>query len=176
MDYCCISSVRASPVDISTICPRKTHRFLFRYIDQILVSIILNGANSIQIINANTIVYAIAFFFTKLSILLQFQRIFVTVRRSIADITIKCLIWFHALLYLALLLVCVFQCVPRSKIWNKKTPGTCINVDAAYIMYGVVNVFSDFLILLWPVPFIRRLQVPLRKKIALCLVFSAGFL
>ena len=121
-------------------------------------------------------VYAIAFFFTKLSSLLRSKRILVAVRNSIADITIWSLMWSHALFYLAVVLTCVFQCVPRSKIWDESTLGICIDLYAAYITYGAINVLSDFLVLLWPVHFIRQLKIPTRKKFALCLVFGAGFL
>ena len=89
-------------------------------------------------------VTAIAFFFTKLAILLQFQRLFISERKNTADMTIKGLILFHSLFHLTVVLVTVFQCVPRSKIWDKSVPGKCIDIYTAFIVIGTVNVVSKF--------------------------------
>ncbi|KAI9892672.1 MAG: hypothetical protein M1814_001366 [Vezdaea aestivalis] len=37
-----------------------------------------------------------------------------------------------------------------------------------------INIFTDFLILLFPMPIVWKLQIPKRQKLALCGVFAAG--
>lgn len=50
----------------------------------------------------------------------------------------------------------------------------CIDKGKFYLAAVVVNVAIDFLILLLPIPVIAPLQMPLRRKISLCLLFATG--
>lgn len=54
--------------------------------------------------------------------------------------------------------------------------GSCINRPAVYLANGVLNVVTDFVILLLPVPMIRGLQMPFRQKLLLAAMFSVGSL
>lgn len=80
------------------------------------------------------------------------------------------------LFYLANIPVEIWACVPRRKIWQPTLPGHCLNNDAVLITGGVVNVVTDWAILLIPLFWIGRLQMPLVKKIGVLAVFATGFL
>lgn len=54
--------------------------------------------------------------------------------------------------------------------------GKCLNNDAILVSGGVINVVSDFGILLTPLVLISRLQMPRAKKIGVSAVFTTGFL
>ena len=78
---------------------------------------------------------------------------------------------------IALMLSLIFACRPIAKSWDLTiTSGTCINRPAVYLANGVLNVATDFVILLLPVPLIRGLQMPKRQKILLAAMFSVGSL
>lgn len=80
------------------------------------------------------------------------------------------------LFYMANIPVEIWACVPRRKIWRPTLPGHCLNNDAVLITGGVVNVITDWAILLIPFFWIGRLQMPLLKKIGVSAVFATGFL
>ncbi|KAI9790932.1 MAG: hypothetical protein M1816_004693 [Peltula sp. TS41687] len=55
-------------------------------------------------------------------------------------------------------------------------PGKCINVLAAGVAGSVINIFTDFVILLLPMPMVWRLRLPMRQKIAVIGIFATGAL
>ena len=66
--------------------------------------------------NIAGIVYNLVNFITKLSILIQFIRIFVTYRRDRTYWCIHVLIWVNALFCVAATIVLIMTCLPRQKI------------------------------------------------------------
>ena len=113
---------------------------------------------------------------TKLSILLLYIRVFVVPKAGALYYTIQSLIWSNALFYVADTLAEILQCLPRSKIWNPKMEGHCINVSAAFITTAAVNAVSDFSILILPLARVWQLQMPTRRKISVSAMFAAGLL
>ncbi len=89
---------------------------------------------------------------------------------------VDAVIWLNALFYLADLFVEIFQCVPRSKIFNPAIPGHCVNINDAVIVTACINITSDILIFVLPMLKIWRLQMPSRKKVGVSAVFALGFL
>ena len=78
---------------------------------------------------------------------------------------------------IALMLSLIFACRPIAKNWDATImTGSCINRPAVYLANGVLNVVTDFIILLMPLPMIRGLHLPLRQKILLGAMFSVGSL
>lgn len=128
----------------------------------------------LKLANAEEICYGPLIFIAKLSILLQYIRIFVPTHRSAIYYWIVVLIWSNALFYVADTLVEIFQCVPRAKIWDPTMPGRCVNVNIAFVTTAAVNVVSDFSILLLPLGRIWQLQMPTRRKLTISAVFAAG--
>ena len=68
----------------------------------------------------------------------------------------------------------IFGCSPRSKYWFEDTPGHCINYKAAGIAYGAMNVVSDGLIFLLPLPMVWRLKLSTKEKFGVSLIFMSG--
>lgn len=122
------------------------------------------------------IIYTPTIFLAKLSILLLYFRIFVTAKGSKTYYAIHFLIWFNFLFYLSNVPAEIWTCIPREKIWNPTLAGKCLDNHAIIISGGVINVVSDFGILLIPLVSIGRLQMPLEKKIGVSAVFATGFL
>lgn len=76
--------------------------------------------------------------------------------------------------YLASEVVTIFQCTPISKVWNKKQPGHCIEILKFYYANAGVNIATDLMILLLPIPVIKSLNLPKREKFALAFLFLLG--
>ena len=112
--------------------------------------------------------------FSKLAVLLCYLRISTkSVFRSAVYITMGVVFAYN----IALMLSLIFACHPIAKTWDLTiTTGSCVNRPAVYISNGVLNVVTDFVILLLPVPLIRGLHMPLRQKILLAAMFSVGSL
>lgn len=125
------------------------------------------------------IVYVPGVFFIKLSILLQYLRIFVPDRKGnlATFIAIQICIWFIFSFSVIYLFWNIFLCNPREKLWNPLiTTGHCYNSNTDAESSGIFNVVSDFAILLLPMPCLWKLQMPMRKKILMVGVFATGLL
>jgi hypothetical protein len=71
----------------------------------------------------------------------------------------------------------LFICSPREKIWNPYYEGgRCMNYNALVLASAVFNILSDLVILLLPVRAVCRLQITVRKKAAIVLLFATGLL
>ena len=108
--------------------------------------------------------------------LLQLQHVFVTSRRQTVFFVIQALIWANLAFYFAYLWVDIFQCVPRSKIWDPSVPGKCISTDALLIAPAGINIVSDCLILVLPIVLVFQLQITLKYMITIGAIFSSGFM
>ena len=78
---------------------------------------------------------------------------------------------------LSLMLALIFGCSPIAKAWDLRIQtGSCINRPAVYLSNAILNVATDFMILLLPVPMIRALKMPFRQKLLVAAMFSVGSL
>jgi branched-subunit amino acid transport protein AzlD len=86
---------------------------------------------------------------------------------------------------LAFTMAVVFQCTPISAAWNgfdEFTPASemasahCINVNVYGFTGASINLAFDLWLMLLPMPELIKLTLPLRKKIAVCLMFAVGSL
>lgn len=68
----------------------------------------------------------------------------------------------------------IFGCSPRSKYWLPDTPGHCINYTKAGLAYGSMNVASDLLIFILPLPIVWQLRLPLKERLGVSLIFMSG--
>ncbi|MCJ1469836.1 hypothetical protein MMC07_008478 [Pseudocyphellaria aurata] len=126
--------------------------------------------------NAKEALYAPLIFVTKLSILLQYIRIFVPARTGLRYYLIHTLIWLNLIYYIINFFVGLFSCTPRRKIWIPSVPGHCLNSAASFTSAAAVNVLSDVTMLVLPIFCISVLQVPLCRKVAVSVAFATGIL
>lgn len=115
-------------------------------------------------------------FVTKLSILIQYLRIFVPSRSGKTYWAIHTLIWVNLLFYLAVMLVQIMSCLPRKKIWDPLVPGTCVDLADVLISGAVINVVSDFSMLILPIAKVWQLQITTARKWGISAVFGTGLL
>ncbi|KAJ5159893.1 uncharacterized protein N7482_006897 [Penicillium canariense] len=111
--------------------------------------------------------------FTKFSILLQYLRIFPA--RSFRH---ACYIVMSIVAtYSAWAIVSAYvNCVPIAKFWNHDLPGSCLSFEAVWFFNASMNIATDVTLLLLPMPFLIKLQLPKMQKVALMGVFAIGIL
>ncbi|KAK0652393.1 hypothetical protein B0T16DRAFT_346748, partial [Cercophora newfieldiana] len=121
---------------------------------------------------ASIVVYNIAVCLTKISILLQYKRLFSNPIMQRITLWALCFLaaWAVALAFLLTLI-----CQPVSAFWNPTVSGKCLDAPTIWYIMAGVNLVSDFAILTLPMPVIKSLQLPQRQKIMLIAVFCLGF-
>ena len=122
--------------------------------------------------------YGIVIALVKLSLLLQYLKIFVPVRNySLMVVFTYFVIWSTSIFYLITTFFEIFACSPREKFWNRLiTDGHCFDMNVINITAASINCISDFVILLLPQGVIWRLQMPFQRKLGISAIFLAGLL
>lgn len=122
-----------------------------------------------QTIISTEVLYCMGTAAFKFSALLLFHRIFGLVRRFTV------LLWAMAFVVaannIAEIFLSIFQCTPVHKAWDQGVAGSCVNILLAACIPGAINVFTDFAIVLLPIPMVWRLQMGRSRKIQLVGVF-----
>ncbi|CAF9927409.1 MAG: hypothetical protein ALECFALPRED_003699 [Alectoria fallacina] len=81
-----------------------------------------------------------------------------------------------SLFYVAITIAKIFECTPRARIWDKRRPGTCVNIPNLLNASGAFNTLTDILLLLIPVKVSWNLNTSVRRKVGVVLLFTFGFL
>lgn len=78
-------------------------------------------------------------------------------------------------LFVAVLLVDIFQCHPVAYVYDMSIPGgKCIDQGAFYVSTAALNLFTDLMVLSIPIIITWGLQMPIRRKIAVCIILCLG--
>ena len=125
-----------------------------------------------QWIYITSIIYLFALFLYKTTILLLYLRLF-GINKSFNRTTLTVLIFVFTYL-LSNLLTLTFGCVPIAKYWKPTLPGHCVSESNAGVAYGSMNVVSDVVIFVLPLPMVWRLQLSRESKLGVTLVFMGG--
>ncbi|KAL1594557.1 hypothetical protein SLS60_010317 [Paraconiothyrium brasiliense] len=130
-----------------------------------------DSMHSLKAFYASLIVYYLSLGFTKVSILLQYQRVFTTRKFQIACWTIMAVVLVYAFWTV---LSSIFGCKPIQAFWTLKQPFECLNQYAVWFANGAMNILTDLAIIILPMPVIRKLNLPRRQKQALIGIFAIG--
>lgn len=126
-----------------------------------------------KIAYAIVIVYTSSFTFTKISILLQYLRIFdVTKIRKLCYVQIVIVSVYGVWLFFSSIL----NCVPIARNWDKTVQGKCLPTTPLWLTNAALNIATDIIIVLLPMPVISSLTLPLKQKLWLAIVFAFGLL
>lgn len=113
-------------------------------------------------------------FFTKASIVLLYQRIFLPVpdQKTVIWWAIWFVFWFNLIYTIAIILTVTTECVGKE---DKVARGEqCLKQSALSISATVINVISDLIILVIPIVAIWGLQMAQKPKFRVTAVFSVG--
>lgn len=115
-------------------------------------------------------------FFTKVSIVLFYQRLFVPygTRWTLIWWSIWFAFWWNLLYAIALVLAVAFECVGKGAL--VAAGKQCVDEYAVLICASVINVTTDLMILVIPIVAIWGLHMPAEKKWRILAVFAVGIL
>ncbi|KAI0161225.1 hypothetical protein GGR57DRAFT_351303 [Xylariaceae sp. FL1272] len=121
--------------------------------------------------------YIPAIILTKICIICFYLRIFAAVEKFmiICYITIAYCVCFLIATFLAQ----IFGCSPISQAWtgwSGQTQGTCFDTNAFWWAHSALNIATDLWIMAIPISQIRKLQMSLKRKVYLSLMFSVGII
>ncbi|KAH6642519.1 hypothetical protein C7974DRAFT_302569, partial [Boeremia exigua] len=120
------------------------------------------------------IAYNMSLTATKISILLQYYRIF-TIRELRVPVYVALAIvgsWGVVLLFTS-----IFSCVPVEAYWNVLIKGSskCVDQMALWYVNASANMITDLMVAVIPVRGIWSLQIPKRQKLALLAILTIGW-
>ncbi|KAJ5283364.1 hypothetical protein N7505_001344 [Penicillium chrysogenum] len=120
---------------------------------------------------ASVPIYQTSLISTKMSILLQYKRVFSAPRMRRAC---WLLIGFLAAYGTWVIISAWANCVPLAKFWDPTVPGFCLDKKALWFSNSAIHILTDILILIYPMPVLKSLQLPRKQKFALMAVFALG--
>ncbi|KAM0714444.1 hypothetical protein Q7P37_010231 [Cladosporium fusiforme] len=117
-------------------------------------------------------VYYAGLFCVKISILLQYLRVFVNKHFKIIcyvliAIVSGCSLW--------AIFSGIFMCAPIRHFWDKNVEGTCLNRPGVWYSAAGVNAATDFATAILPLPLVSSLPISRQQKLLLMIVFGFGF-
>ena len=117
--------------------------------------------------------YACAIATTKLSIIASYLRIFPNSGlRKFMYVTGVFIIG----LWISAIFATVFQCRPINAAWDFTIEGKCYSfVNFLYASAGV-NIATDLIVCLAPIPYFWKLNLPVRQKMIVSFLFLVGLL
>lgn len=120
----------------------------------------------------SSVMYLLSILGYRIALLLMYLRLFgVNDRFRYATWTV---LFFVTGYLFSNLITLIFGCTPITKYWNIDEPGHCIVLVQADYAYGSMNVASDVLMFLLPLPMVWQLRLSPREKLGLVFVFMSG--
>ncbi|KAL6916666.1 hypothetical protein FSHL1_008114 [Fusarium sambucinum] len=119
--------------------------------------------------------FASAVFTTKVSILLFYQRIFTR-----SSLSFRIAFWFGTILVMSYPIIFIFTmsfcCTPISHYWTQfmGSQGSCIDVGQFFVALAIVNLITNVVVLLIPVPEVLKLQMSREKKAGVFGILALG--
>jgi hypothetical protein len=122
----------------------------------------------LQIFYAVEILYTWIKLTAKISIILLYMRVFTGKRFRWS--CYACLSYCGMSLT-AFTFALAFQCNPVQSVWNRFISGQCIDVNIVGYVGAVLSIVEDVVLMVLPIPELRKLQISGRKRIAVSLMF-----
>ena len=132
------------------------------------------GVNTIlELYYIAQILYVLVQTLAKISILLLFLRIFPGERfRLVTKIALVWMICHTISFFMAVTL----QCLPVRAAWDLSQKGKCISSSAVVAAGAGISIFEDVVIVLLPIPELKKLNLSLRKRLAVMCMLALGSL
>ncbi|KAJ6783045.1 hypothetical protein PWT90_01867 [Aphanocladium album] len=115
--------------------------------------------------------YKIAVCLNKVATILLYLRLFSSPRFRVAAFTIMGIIIAASI---GSICATIFQCVPVAGAWDHSIKAQCIHSGQFWVAYAVLNVLTDVMVLVLPIPMVSRLKFGKRDKVMLYGLFLLG--
>ena len=122
---------------------------------------------------ASILLYGLSLWTTKISILLLFLRI---LTYTFARRATQAMIAITVICHLYGLGTVLTTCIPLAAFWDFSIRPTFCHPQDVWWANTSLNIATDFLIFLIPLPVIWQLQMPSRQKTLLLVIFALAFL
>lgn len=116
----------------------------------------------------------IGLWFVKLSLLILYYRVFGVNQCFRWALYVVISIW--TLYSWADTLVVIFQCIPVHKTWSPTEPGHCLDLIKLGVASGYINILTDLMIIILPIPVVMSLQLSPKTQLAVIAIFATGTL
>ncbi|KAH8647201.1 integral membrane protein [Xylariales sp. PMI_506] len=130
---------------------------------------VTKAARLLQIFYTVEILYTWIKLIAKASIILLYMRVFIA--RWFRLACYGCLTY-CALSLIAFTFAIAFQCRPVSAIWDRFTSGQCLDVNAIGYAGAVLSVVEDVVLIILPIPELRKLQISGRQRLGVGFMFA----
>ncbi|KAH7411401.1 hypothetical protein BKA64DRAFT_569183 [Cadophora sp. MPI-SDFR-AT-0126] len=122
--------------------------------------------------------YSVVLPLLKTAILLDWCRIFIPSNRTHNSFWVGCIfiIFVQVVWGLACIILLNLQCVPHAAIWEFYLPSKCYSLHKVMLTSACVQVFSDWCMVLLPHRVIWGLQMNLKKKVGISILFGVGIM
>ncbi|KJX94469.1 CFEM domain-containing protein [Zymoseptoria brevis] len=128
---------------------------------------------------AGQALYAFTTFYTKVSLLFLYLRIWPAADQDNRRFRLCCkaVAVFLALAGIACILATIFACNPISYSWRytNRAGGACVDRIAIAYSVGGINVVLDIIIIILPVRRLLKLELPMKQKLSVVSCFLVGF-
>lgn len=115
----------------------------------------------------------VAMGFTKLSILLLYLKLLAPGMKL--RFAVYGILAFVASYTVALELSLLFACNPIIKLYHSYLRGSCsINIIAHALTQGILNIISDFFIIIVPIPMVWSMHMSTKQKVGVVGIFATG--
>ena len=124
----------------------------------------------------NTLLTVCVLSSAKLSILCLYKRIFWPNPRF--NISVNVLIAVASTWWAACFILGILRCLPVAAAWNPAlaAKATCYSLETAFLATELINCITEVLMIVLPINMIRKLHLPLRRKIGIISIFAVGVL
>ncbi|KAF4814866.1 hypothetical protein CGCTS75_v013192 [Colletotrichum tropicale] len=121
----------------------------------------------------NRVFYNSYLWLQKLVLLDVYRRLILNLRYEKITIWSFCLIFFGT--YVACQVTTFSECNPFHLYWQVlPDPGSCSKAQLQLVVVGVLNIVTDFMLLVLPIPLVVSLKTPWQRKIQLYALFTLG--
>jgi hypothetical protein len=107
----------------------------------------------------------------KISVLCLYDRIFSRTSYTKLHIATGVLIVAYSI---PAIVVPPIQCMPIRTFWVAGVKAYCINYQAAQVTFGTLNIITDWIVLLLPIPLVVGLSLKNKMKYSIVTLFGAG--
>jgi hypothetical protein len=156
--------------------PRSILFLTWRYVAVLLLTVATGGwldMGTIQAFYASIVIYNVGMCLVKISILLQYRRVF----------TGKLMYWistcsaiFFGCWAITISFLLTLICMPVEKYWYPSIEGRCFNSLVIWYIMASFNLITDIALFIMPLPVIGSLQLRRKQKYTLIFVFGLGLL
>lgn len=128
--------------------------------------------NVIQFLWASIPLYNLSLTLAKISLVLQYARIFAGKRFRLAcwlimGFIIASGIW--------AIFSAIFNCIPVHSFWDiSYVGGHCMDKKFMWFFTASLNLLTDIILVAMPMPVLKSLQLPKKQKIGLMCIFGLG--